>query len=81
MAKDTPKKQDESKMPLSRHGIILLAAGLGTMILGYILMCGGKITDPNVFNWEMFSFQRTVLAPVVILIGIGIEIYAIMQKK
>jgi hypothetical protein len=48
-------------------------------------MSGGGSDDPNVFNEEMFSFRRIVLAPVVIIIGMIMEIWAIMyvgkQKK
>ena len=48
------------------------------MVLGYVLMAGGGSDDPNVFNMEMFSFRRTVLAPIVILAGMVEIIWAIM---
>ena len=48
------------------------------MICGYILMAGGGIKDPQVFNYDMFDFRRLVAAPLVILMGIVIEIVAIM---
>ena len=49
------------------------------MVLGYVLMAGGGSDDPNVFNYGMFSFRRIVLAPVVILGGMVMEIWAIMH--
>ena len=49
------------------------------MVLGYVLMSGGGSDDPNVFNYGMFSFRRIVLAPVVILVGMVVEIWAIMH--
>ena len=49
------------------------------MVLGYVLMAGGGSDDPNVFNYGMFSFRRIVLAPVVILVGMVMEIWAIMH--
>ena len=49
------------------------------MVLGYVLMSGGGSDNPNVFNYEMFSFRRITLAPVVILVGIVVEIRAIMH--
>jgi hypothetical protein len=49
------------------------------MVLGYVLMSGGGSDDPNVFNEEMFSVRRITVAPVVILIGIVVEIWAIMH--
>lgn len=52
--------------------------GIGVMVLGYILMAGGKMPDPNIWEPErIYSFRRITLAPIVILIGIGIEVYAI----
>ena len=49
------------------------------MVLGYVLMSGGGSDDPNVFNYDMFSFRRIVLAPIVILVGMVVEIWAIMH--
>ena len=57
-----------------------MAAGVLLIILGFILMTGGSSTDPNVFNEEMYSFRRITLAPILILIGFGVEIVAIMKK-
>jgi hypothetical protein len=53
--------------------------GLGLMILGFILMIGGGSDDPNVFNEAIFNFQRLTLAPILILAGYIVEIYAIMK--
>ena len=61
-----------------KRNILYIIAGFAVMLLGYVLMSGGGSEDPNVFNEEMFSFRRTVLAPVVIIIGMVVEIWAIM---
>lgn len=58
----------------------LLIVGLVFVALGFILMIGGGSDDPNVFNPEIFSFRRITLAPILILIGFVIEIFAIMSK-
>ena len=68
------------KFALPKKNFVLILIGLGIMILGYILLSGGGSDDPNAFNYDMFSFRRLVLAPVVILAGFGFEIYAIMKK-
>ena len=68
------------KFALPKKNFVLILIGLGIMVLGYILLSGGGSDDPNVFNYDMFSFRRLVLAPVVILAGFGFEIYAIMKK-
>ncbi|MFT5215356.1 MAG: hypothetical protein ACI83H_000464 [Glaciecola sp.] len=52
--------------------------GLGFIALGFILMSGGGSDDPNVFNPEIFSWRRIRLAPTLVLIGFGIQIYAIL---
>lgn len=52
--------------------------GIGFIVLGFILMAGGGSDDPNVFNPEIYSWRRIRLAPALILIGFGIEVYAIL---
>jgi hypothetical protein len=56
--------------------------GLIAVALGLILMGGGKSKDPNVFNpKEIYSFTRITLAPILILGGFVIEIFAIFRKS
>ena len=59
--------------------IFALLVGLIVMVSGYILMTGGGSEDPEVFNYAMFDFRRMVAAPLVIIMGIVIEIVAIMR--
>ena len=54
--------------------------GLGLIALGFILMSGGGSDDPNVFNPEIFNIRRIRVAPTLILIGFGIQIYAILKN-
>ncbi len=65
-------------MPITPRGLKLLLVGLIVMVSGYILMTGGGSDDPQVFNYAMFDFRRLVVAPIVIILGIIIEIVAIM---
>jgi hypothetical protein len=51
------------------------------MALGFVLLSGGGLKDPQVFNWSMFSFRRLVLAPVVIVAGLVVIVIGIMRKK
>lgn len=76
------KSQETEKKPFAipAKNILYIIVGFGVMLLGYILMIGGGPQSPELFNPEMFSFRRIVLAPVVILIGITIVIVAIMYK-
>ena len=65
-------------MAITPKGLKYLLIGLLVMVSGYILMSGGGSDDPEVFNYEMFDFRRLVVAPVVFILGIVIEVVAIM---
>ena len=69
---------ENNKMAMTPKGLKFLLVGLVVMVSGYILMMGGGNDDPQVFNYAMFDFRRMVAAPVVIVLGIIIEIIAIM---
>ena len=58
----------------------MVLVGLIIMVSGYILMIGGGSDDPNVFNEEMFDFQRLVASPILVILGIVIIITSIMSK-
>ena len=70
--------EPNEKMAITPKGLKYLLIGLLVMVSGYILMCGGGSEDPEVFNYAMFDFRRMVAAPIVIILGIVIEIVAIM---
>jgi len=57
-----------------------IAIGVGILIIGFLLMVGGKSHDPNIFNPEIFSFRRITLAPIVVVGGFIFIIWAIMRK-
>lgn len=78
------KKQQQKTTPPKREFLfqkrnyIFMGIGIAFMALGFILMSGGASDDPNVFNPEIYNFRRIRLAPTLVLIGLGIEIYAIL---
>ena len=75
------KSSGSENFALSKENYILLFIGFAIIVLGFILMVGGKSEDPTVFNEdEIFSFRRITLAPIVVLIGFIFEIWAIMKK-
>lgn len=82
MNKQTELKENESenKMALGKKNLVLMAVGVAIIILGFVLMAGGGSDDPNVFNYEMFSFRRITLAPLLVIGGFAFEIYAIMKR-
>lgn len=65
-----------------KRNYMWMAIGLGCILLGFFLMAGGKSPDPHQFNYdEIYSFRRITLAPIIMMIGFGIEVYAIMLKR
>ena len=55
--------------------------GLAMIFIGFMLMSGGKSANPHEFHYEeIYSFRRITLAPIIILLGFGVEAYAIMKK-
>ena len=72
-------EKNNPQMPITSRGLKLLLVGLIVMISGYILMMGGGSDDPQVFNYAMFDFRRMVAAPIVIILGIVIEVVAVMK--
>ena len=67
-------------MTFDKTNYMLMGLGVAFIALGLILLSGGGSTDPAVFNESIFDKQRIVIAPLVMLIGFGIEFYAIMRK-
>ena len=64
-----------------KQNLWLMLLGVGVIALGMLLMVGGKSKDPSVFNYdEVYSTVRITIAPILIIIGLVIEIYAIFKK-
>jgi hypothetical protein len=58
-----------------------MIGGVVLILIGFMLMSGGKSPDPHQFLYdEIYSFRRITLAPIVILLGFALEVYAIMKK-
>ena len=72
--------KNDAQMPLTIKNYILIIAGLVVIVIGMVLMTGGGSDDPNVFNYDMFSWRRITLAPILIVGGFAFEIYALLKK-
>lgn len=80
-----PHLQDHSKKEkqafvFGKDSYKWMFIGIGFIVLGFLLMAGGASDDPNVFNPEIYNWRRIRLAPTLVLIGLGIQIYAILLK-
>lgn len=79
MSKKQQKIQEpKSEFIFQRKNYLFMFIGLACIVLGFILMSGGGSNDPNVFNPDIYNFRRIRLAPTLVLIGLGIEVYAIL---
>ena len=87
------KKAEIKKSKAEKHGVvdhsplfmkenyILMLVGALVIGIGMVVMSGGKSADPNVFNYkEVYSTTRITIAPILIVIGLVIEVYAIFKK-
>ncbi|MFW5831003.1 MAG: DUF3098 domain-containing protein [Prolixibacteraceae bacterium] len=74
------KVTDKTGFALGKENYKLMAIGFAAIVIGFILMAGGKSESPEVFNPEIFNFRRLTLAPLILLAGFVFEIYAIMKK-
>lgn len=71
---------ENPRMPLTRRNYILLAAGFAVIVLGFVLMAGGGSDSPDEFDYAMFSWRRITLAPILVIGGFVVEIYAILKR-
>lgn len=70
------------KLTYGKQNYILLSAGVLLVIIGFLLMIGGGSENPDVFQKEeLFSFRRITMAPIIVLSGYGVIIYAILKKR
>ena len=81
MKKDKEIEKETTTVLFGRTNYILLAVGIVLLALGYILLSGGGSDDPNVFNPAMFNARRLYVAPLLIIAGLVVEIFAILYKN
>ena len=73
-------KQEKRKMVFGKKNYQLMLLGLIFITLGFFLMSGGGSEDPNIFNDEIYNFRRIRVAPILVVFGFIIEVYAIMKN-
>jgi hypothetical protein len=78
---------NEKKQPAANNNLFTkdnymwMLIGIAVMAVGFFLMGGGKSSDPKVFNdAEVYSTTRITIAPLLIVAGLVLEIFAIMKK-
>lgn len=69
---------EKKKLLFGKRNYKFMLIGIFFIALGFILMSGGGSEDPNIFNEEIYSFRRIRLAPMLVILGFIIEVYAIL---
>lgn len=65
----------------NKQNYLWMAIGGVIMVIALLLMAGGKSADPKVFDYnEVYSKRRITIAPILLMLGLLIEVYAIMRK-
>ena len=65
----------------NKQNYMWMAIGAVVMVIALLLMAGGKNPDPKVFDYkEVYSTRRITVAPILLVVGLIIEMYAIMRK-
>ena len=65
-----------------KRNFIIMGAGIACILLGFLLMSGGHMPSPEVWDETLiYSFRRITLAPILIVAGLGLQVYAIFPRK
>jgi ammonia channel protein AmtB len=73
--------KNQSAPLFSKQNYTWMLIGAALIALGFFLMSGGSSKDPQVFDYnEVYSKTRVTVAPILIVLGLAVEIYAIFKK-
>lgn len=73
------KRRDKNNFIFKKRNYKIMILGLIIIAVGFILMSGGGSEDPNIFSPDIYNFRRIRLAPTLVLLGLGIQVYAILS--
>ena len=66
--------------PFGKENYILMLIGVAVIFVGFLLMTGGGNDDPTVWDPSVFSARRVTVAPLLVVIGFVIEVFAVIRK-
>ena len=72
------ENNQQQQFLFGKRNYIIMLIGIVFISLGFIFMSGGGSDNPEIFNNEIYNWQRIRLAPTLVIIGLAIEIYAIL---
>lgn len=75
-------KNKQTESLFNKDNYLWMGIGAVIIVIGMFLMSGGKNEDPKVYDFnEVYSKTRTTVAPILILLGFAVEIFAIFKKS
>ena len=80
MSNTSPVTQGRNAFPFERRNYLFFFLGLFLLAVGYLLMSGGGVDDPNEFSEAIFNAQRITVAPLTVLFGYGVIFYSILKR-
>lgn len=76
------KKQKLLEPLFTKENYLWMAIGAVIIVIGMVLMSGGKNQDPNTFDYKVvYSTTRVTVAPILVILGLLVEVYAIFKKS
>jgi len=78
--KNKIQNKPKSQFLFGKRNYKIMIIGIVIIAIGFILMAGGSSPDVNHFNKAIFDFRRIRLAPTLVLIGLGLQIFAILAN-
>jgi hypothetical protein len=80
MSTSTNLHEGRNAFPFERRNYMFFLLGIAFLVIGYLLMSGGGVEDPNEFSEEIFSARRITIAPLTVMAGYGIIFYSILKR-
>lgn len=82
MAQTAVKENATSDLLFDKVNYMYILGGILLMVIGFVLMSGGNMPDPNTWDESIiYSTRRTVIAPIFILAGLVVQVLAIFKKS
>ncbi|MFQ3369261.1 MAG: hypothetical protein ACI8PF_000551 [Flavobacteriaceae bacterium] len=81
MGEKKRKDRNNSNFIFNKRNYKIMLVGLAIIAFGFILMSGGGSDDPSIFSTDIYSFRRIRVAPTLVLLGLGLQVYAILSTK
>jgi hypothetical protein len=72
--------EEQKKALFAKKNFQIMAAGVVLVVIGFILMAGGKADSPDVFSEEIFSRTKLTVAPITVLLGYMVMGFGILKK-